>query len=163
MAPDLGNSPRGVTEGVWGRTGQIIRAFTRGLCLLFQCKLAISSAWHWATSLPRPTGSTCRFVLGWRPADWVARNRLCGARTKSIWSFYLAVCPTQRHHAQEITPAGCHHCGQKMHSGVDLSGIFWSTNILHRENGRGEKTLCTGPLSLKGWSQCPNSPASEFS
>lgn len=31
--------------------------------------------WRWATSLARPSGSACRFVLGWGPAGWVAGSR----------------------------------------------------------------------------------------
>lgn len=149
MAPDLGNSPRGVAERVWGRTGQIIRAFTRGLCLLFQCKLAISSAWHRATSLPRPTGSTCHFVLGWRPADWVARNRLSGAGTKSIVVLYLADCPCSVAWCPRDSPQLATFIVGRVHSGVGLSGIFCFTKLgLHRGKQRRRETALQRPHRL---------------
>lgn len=84
MAPDLGAAPPPQlgTKRDWGRSSQNPGHSVEGLCLLFQCKLAISRGWRWATSLARPTGSTCRFVLGWGPTDWVAESRQCGGPHK---------------------------------------------------------------------------------
>lgn len=92
-----GRAPWVVAEGDWGRTGQIPGRSHEGLCLLFQCKLAISRGWRWATSLARLTGSTWRFVLGWGPtqAGW-QRAGCVGTQTRSIPGLHPADCSHSR-------------------------------------------------------------------
>lgn len=122
-----------------------------GLCLLFQCKLAISRGWRWATSLARLTGSACRFVLGWGPtqAGW-QRAGCVGTQTRSIPGLHPADCSHSRGTVPRDPPACCLHrsWGQRK---SDTQGS-WMGPLRTRDSQTGVSSSRPGGLwEVEAW------------
>lgn len=133
-----GRAPWVVAKGDWERTGQTPRHSHEGLCLLFQCKLAISRGWLWATSLARLTGSTCRFVLGWGPAQAGWQRAGCvETQTRSTMGPHPADCSHPHGAVPRDPPACCLYERVGGRGSLTHSGAGWAPRpkpeILKRE------------------------------